>query len=207
MFDGQTLKEGLETKETVQDSKLAKLKLSLENEIAEWKYKARDPHTVCDASAWLQEKHLLEKQLCIAQTQVEDNKKLLDLFKAAINKTSSSGGGEALQEQEQEHIVEANKVRRGNLQAEHVGNAREDGEEIANARMQDRTTQAFPEDGQVLDHAPMQGTPQRTHPIFSTASKFSRQKSSARISRPVPAIPHSPTRVMEPQCHSELNLP
>jgi len=53
-------------------------------------------------------KELLEKQLLTAKEQMEDNKKLYDSLKVAIDKTSAKHNAEDLQDQV--HILEVNKV-------------------------------------------------------------------------------------------------
>jgi hypothetical protein len=102
------LKEELDNTEILHESKVTKLRIELEREVAEWKAKAEDKKLEKDVGSWQREKELLEKQLNIAKAQIEDNKKLFESFKSAIDKNTKNANAEEMQDQA--HILEANKV-------------------------------------------------------------------------------------------------
>ena len=85
-----------------------KLKISLEKEIAEWKTKAEESKIEKAANEWKLEKELLEKQLGMTKSQMEENRKLYDSLKSAIDKSVAKS--EAEDSQDQVHLMEVNKV-------------------------------------------------------------------------------------------------
>lgn len=76
--------------------------------MAEWKQKAEECRTKSMSVEWQHEKELLEKQLGIAKSQIDENKKLHESLKSVIDKTEMKGNVEELQDQMQ--LLEANKV-------------------------------------------------------------------------------------------------
>jgi len=81
-----------------------KMKTKLESEVEEWRKKVEEQKTKNVSAEWKQEKELLEKQLGIAKSQIEENKKLYESLKSVIDKTELKGSIEELQDQ-----LEANK--------------------------------------------------------------------------------------------------
>jgi len=68
--------------------------------MAEWKSKAEDKVS----TEWKAEKELLEKQLGMARTQMEENRKLYESLKFAIDKNATEDS------HDQAHLLEVNKV-------------------------------------------------------------------------------------------------
>ena len=60
------------------------------------------------SSEWKHEKELLEKQLGMAKSQIDDNKKLYESLKSIIDRTEAKINPEEIQDQV--HLLEANKV-------------------------------------------------------------------------------------------------
>lgn len=90
------------------DAKLTKLKIEMEREVAEWKTKAEEKKIEKAAGEWKLEKELLEKQLSMARAQMDENKKMCDSLRSAIDKTTKNSNAEEAQDQAQLHEVNKN---------------------------------------------------------------------------------------------------
>jgi len=89
------------------EAKLMKQKIAFEKEIADWKTLAEEKKIEKAANEWKLEKELLEKQLSMAKAQMEENKKLHESLKSAIDKASKPSPDE---EKDQAHLLEVNKA-------------------------------------------------------------------------------------------------
>lgn len=98
----------MENKEKMCETKMSTLKAELESKNAELKARAEDKQVEKQATEWQLEKEFLEKQLTMAKTQIDDNKKMFESFKSAFDKTSKVNTEE--DSHNQAHVLEANKV-------------------------------------------------------------------------------------------------
>ena len=102
------MREEHENAQIAFESRFTKLKIEMEREVAELKTKAEEKKVEKAAKEWRLEKELLEKQLSMARAQMEENKKLYESLRSAIDKTSKAGSAE--EAQDQAHLLEVNKV-------------------------------------------------------------------------------------------------
>ena len=98
------MKSDLETVQADKDTQIVNLKNDFEKEIAEWKAKTEANKIEKASTEWKAEKELLEKQLGMARTQMEENRKLYESLKSAIDKTNIEDS------HDQAHLLEVNKV-------------------------------------------------------------------------------------------------
>ncbi len=99
---------------------MVRLKIGLEKEVAEWKTKAQEKKVEAATNEWKLEKELLEKQLGMAKAQMEENKKLYDSLKSALEKNTAKVAAE--ESQDQAHLLEVNKVNFSFLQTNDLEN-------------------------------------------------------------------------------------